>query len=202
MLVGFLTGVGIQVATGQLGGMLGIPKQTSGVPFLSGNPVEFVKTLGHLGQASWPTALVSASVLAVLIIFERWVKAIPGGLVAVIGAIVASWAFDLQAHQVSTLGPVPSGLPSIGLPSGVSWHQAAGLLPVAGSMVLVILAQSAATARAYAVRYNERFTENTDLVGLGLANLTAGLSGTLSSTAARPRPRWPTRPTATPSSPS
>jgi MFS superfamily sulfate permease-like transporter len=178
VLVGFLTGVGIQVATGQLGGMLGIPKQTSGVPFLSGNPVEFVKTLGHLGQASWPTALVSASVLAVLIIFERWVKAIPGGLVAVVAAIVASWAFDLQAHQVSTLGPVPSGLPSIGLPSGVSWHQAAGLLPVAGSMVLVILAQSAATARAYAVRYNERFTENTDLVGLGLANLTAGLSGT------------------------
>ena len=178
VLVGFLTGVGIQVATGQLGGMLGIPKQTSGVPFVSGNLVEFVKTLGHLGQASWPTALVSASVLAVLISFERWVKAIPGGLVAVVAAIVAIWVLDLQAHQVSTLGPVPSGLPSIGLPSGVSWHQAAGLLPVAGSMVLVILAQSAATARAYAVRYNERFTENTDLVGLGLANLTAGLSGT------------------------
>ena len=178
VLVGFLTGVGIQVATGQVAGMLGIPKQTSGVPFVSGNLVEFVKTLGHLGQASWPTALVSASVLAVLISFERWVKAIPGGLVAVVAAIVASWVLDLQAHQVSTLGPVPSGLPSIGLPSGVSWHQAAGLLPVAGSMVLVILAQSAATARAYAVRYNERFTENTDLVGLGLANLTAGLSGT------------------------
>jgi SulP family sulfate permease len=178
VLVGFLTGVGIQVAAGQLGGMLGIPKQTSGVPFVSGNLVEFVKTLGHLGQASWPTALVSASVLAVLIVFERWVRAIPGGLVAVVGAIVASWALNLQAHQVSTLGPVPSGLPSIGLPSGVTWHQAAGLLPVAGSMVLVILAQSAATARAYAVRYNERFTENTDLVGLGLANLTAGLSGT------------------------
>ncbi|HET6812753.1 MAG TPA: SulP family inorganic anion transporter [Actinomycetota bacterium] len=178
VLVGFLTGVGIQVAAGQLGGMLGIPKQTSGVPFVSGNLVEFVKTLGHLGQASWPTALVSASVLAVLIVFERWVRAIPGGLVAVVGAIVASWALNLQAHQVSTLGPVPSGPPSIGLPSGVTWHQAAGLLPVAGSMVLVILAQSAATARAYAVRYNERFTENTDLVGLGLANLTAGLSGT------------------------
>ena len=118
VLVGLLTGVGIQVATGQLGGMLGIPKQTSGVPFLSGNPVEFVKTLGHLGQASWPTALVSASVLAVLIIFERWVKAIPGGLVAVVAAIVASWAFDLQAHQVSTLGPVPAACPASGCPAG------------------------------------------------------------------------------------
>jgi sulfate permease, SulP family len=178
VLVGFLTGVGIQVATGQVGGMLGIPKQPSGVPFFSGNLIEFFKTLGHIGQASWQTALVSASVLVVLISFERWVKAIPGGLVAVVGAIVASWALDLQAHHVSTLGPVPSGLPSIGLPSGVTWQEATKLLPIAVSMFLVILAQSAATSRAYAVKYNERFTENTDLVGLGLANLTAGLSGT------------------------
>ena len=178
VLIGFLTGVGIQVAIGQVAGMLGIPKQTSGVPFFSNDLIEFFKTLGHIGQASWSTALVSASVLAVLIVFERWIKAIPGGLVAVVGAIVASWALDLQAHGVSILGPVPSGLPSIGLPSGVSWHDAAQLLPAAVSMFLVILAQSAATSRAYAVKYNERFTENTDLVGLGLANLTAGLSGT------------------------
>ena len=178
VLIGFLTGVGIQVAIGQVAGMLGIPKQTSGVPFFSNDLIEFFKTLGHLGQASWSTALVSASVLAVLIVFERWIKAIPGGLVAVVGAIVASWAFDLQTHGVSILGPVPSGLPSIGLPSGVSWHDAAQLLAAAVSMFLVILAQSAATSRAYAVKYNERFTENTDLVGLGLANLTAGLSGT------------------------
>jgi sulfate permease, SulP family len=178
VLVGFLTGVGIQVATGQVGGMLGIPKQTSGVPFFSNNLIEFFKTLGHLGQASWSTALVSASVLAVLIGFQRWIKAIPGGLVAVIGAIVASWALNLESHGVSILGPVPSGLPSIALPSGVTWQDTAGLLPVAASMFLVILAQSAATSRAYAVRYNERFTENTDLVGLGLANITAGLSGT------------------------
>ena len=178
VLIGFLTGVGIQVAIGQVAGMLGIPKQTSGVPFFSNDLIEFFKTLGHLGQASWSTALVSASVLAVLIVFERWIKAIPGGLVAVVGAIVASWALDLQTHGVSILGPVPSGLPSIGLPSGVSWHDAAQLLAAAVSMFLVILAQSAATSRAYAVKYNERFTENTDLVGLGLANLTAGLSGT------------------------
>ena len=52
------------------------------------------------------------------------------------------------------------------------------LLATAVSMFLVILAQSAATSRAYAVRYNQRFQENTDLVGLGLANITAGLSGT------------------------
>jgi SulP family sulfate permease len=178
VLIGFLTGVGVQVATGQVGGMLEIPRQTSDIPFFSSNLIDFFKTLGHIGQASWQTAFMSASVLAVLIIFERWVKAIPGGLVAVIGAIAASWALNLESHGVSILGPVPSGLPSIELPSGVSWHDATGLLPVAFSMFLVILAQSAATSRAYAVKYNERFTENTDLVGLGLANIGAGLSGT------------------------
>ena len=118
VLVGFLTGVGIQVATSQVGGMLGIPKQTSGLPLFSGNLVEFFRTLGHIGQASWQTALVSASVLAVLIVFGRWVKAIPGGLVAVVGSIVASWALDLQDHGVSILGPVPSGLPASGCRPG------------------------------------------------------------------------------------
>jgi SulP family sulfate permease len=178
VLVGFLTGVGIQVAIGQLGGMLGIAKQTSGVPFFSGDLIGFFKTLGHIGQASWQTALVSALVLAVLIVFERWIRAIPGGLVAVVGAIVASWALNLESHGVSILGPVPSGLPSIGLPSGVTWQDTTKLLATAVSMFLVVLAQSAATSRAYAVKYNERFEENTDLVGLGLANIGAGLTGT------------------------
>jgi len=178
VLVGFLTGVGIQVAIGQVGGMLGIAKQTSGVPFFSGDLIGFFKTLGHLGQASWQTALVSALVLAVLVVFGRWIRAIPGGLVAVVGAIVASWALNLESHGVSILGPVPSGLPSIGLPSGVTWQDTTKLLATAVSMFLVVLAQSAATSRAYAVKYNERFEENTDLVGLGLANIGAGLTGT------------------------
>ena len=43
---------------------------------------------------------------------------------------------------------------------------------------MVILAQSAATSRAYAARYGERFSENVDIVGLSLANIGAGLTGT------------------------
>jgi sulfate permease, SulP family len=177
VLVGFLTGVGIQVAAGQVGGMLGIPKQTVDVPFFSATLAELAKTLGHVGEASWQTTLVAAAAIAVFVLFERRIKAIPGGLVVVVGSIIVSWALDLSAHDVATLGPVPSGLPSIGLPSGVSWHDVVRLLPTAFSMFLVILAQSAATSRAYAVRHGERFEEDTDLIGLGLANLTAGVTG-------------------------
>ena len=77
--------------------------------------------------------------------------------------IAISWIFDLSAHGVSTLGPVPSGLPHFGFPQGVSWNDVGGLLATSASLFLVILAQSAATSRAYAVKYRERFVENDDL---------------------------------------
>ena len=178
VLIGFLTGVGVQVAIGQVGGMLGIPKQSSSVRFVSDNLINFFKTLGHIGDGSWQTALVSAATLAILIVFGRWLKVVPGGLVAVVGMIALSWIFDFAAHDISILGKVPSGLPHIGFPQGVTWDDAAKLMATAVSMFIVILAQSAATSRAYAVKYNEPFDENTDLVGLGLANITAGFSGT------------------------
>jgi high affinity sulfate transporter 1 len=176
VLIGFLTGVGVQVAIGQVGGMLGVPAQTSGYRFISGHLIEFFKTLAHVGDGSWQTALVSAATLAILVVFGRWIKLIPAGLVAVVAMIAASYAFDFQSHDISVLGPVPSGLPSIGFPSGLGWGDVGRIFATSASMFIVILAQSAATSRAYAVRYSERFEENTDLVGLGLANVAASLS--------------------------
>ena len=178
VLVGFLTGVGVQVAAGQVGGMLGVPEPKVAADRFAGTLIKLWDTLGELGQTSAATLAVSVGVLVILIAFERWIKAIPGGLVAVIGAIVASWALDLKAHGVATLGPVPSGLPHVGLPGGVSWSDIVAIAGTSVSIVLVILAQSAATSRAYAVKYQERFVENHDLVGLGVANLAAGLTST------------------------
>jgi SulP family sulfate permease len=178
VLVGFLTGVGIQVAMGQLAGMLGVPSPDVSLNHTSGTVLRFWDTLAEIGQTSGATLAVSLGVLATLIVFERWIKAVPGGLVAVVGAIALSSIFDFSAHGVAILGPVPSGLPHIGFPTGISWRDASGLVVVSASMFLVILAQSAATSRAYAVKYRERFVENDDLVGLSAANLAAGLSST------------------------
>jgi sulfate permease, SulP family len=178
VLVGFLAGVGIQVALGQVGGMLGIPPPNVSANALSGGLRKFGLTVWHIGDVSWQTTLVSVAVLAILIVFHRFAKQVPGGLVAVVALIAASWIFDFQSHGVSTLGPVPRGLPHIGLPRDVSWSNASALFPTAASLFLVILAQSAATSRAYAVKYREAFDEGADLVGLAVANLTAGLGST------------------------
>jgi high affinity sulfate transporter 1 len=178
VLVGFLTGVGVQVALGQLGGMLGIASPKIHLDRLSATLITFWDTLKEIPDTSVATLAVSLGVIATLIVFEKWIPLIPGGLVAVVGAIAISWGFDLQAHGVATLGNVPSGLPSIGLPSGVGWGDIGPLLATCVSMFLVIIAQSAATSRAYAVKYQEEFEENTDIVGLSLANFAAGLSST------------------------
>jgi len=178
VLVGFLTGVGIQVALGQFAGMLGVPSPKVDLDQLSGTVVKFWDTLKEVPDTSLATLAVSLGVIATLIVFEKWIPMIPGGLVAVVGAIAISWGFDLEAHGVSTLGVVPSGLPSIGLPSGVGWNDVGPLLATCVSMFLVIIAQSAATSRAYAVKYKEHFEENTDIVGLSVASIAAGLSST------------------------
>jgi SulP family sulfate permease len=177
VLVGFLTGVGIQVAMGQLGGMLGVASPSVDLDQLSGTVIKFWDTLREIPDTSGATLAVSLAVIATLVVFEKWIPMIPGGLVAVVGAIAVSWGFDLEAHGVSTLGEVPSGLPPIGLPD-VDWGEATALLATCASMFLVIIAQSAATSRAYAVKYKEHFEENTDIVGLSTANLAAGISGT------------------------
>ena len=171
VLVGFLTGVGIQVAMGQLAGVLGVTDGT-------GTTLQkFYNTLVNIPDTSIQTLLVSLAVLAIILGSRRINKAIPGPLIAVLGMIILSYWFDFAARGISVLGTVPSGLPAFGLPD-VQLDDVAPLLPIAFSCFIVILAQSAATSRAYAMKYDDSFDENVDLVGLGMANAAAGISGT------------------------
>jgi high affinity sulfate transporter 1 len=172
VLIGFLTGVGVQVALGEISSILGL---TGGGHGTLGKVWNDFQQLGHINVRALAIAL---GVLAVMIGSKKISKKIPGALIAVSGAIAASWTFDLKT-DVRVLGAVPSGLPHFGVPPVAwSWVRLEQLLPTAFAMFVVILAQSAATSRAYAARYCERFSENTDLIGLALANIGAGLSGT------------------------
>ena len=123
VLIGFLTGVGIQVACGQVGGMLGIPAG-KGVTIdghdFTNTIGKLLSTLENIGDISWTTVAVSAGVIATILGLKLVTGKIPGALIAVIGAIFISWEWDLAAHGVATLGPLPSGLPSLGLPDVTS----------------------------------------------------------------------------------
>lgn len=171
VLVGFLTGVGIQVALTELPGILKINISGSGtIPALVG-------VASHITTLNWATLILSVAIIVVIVVFKKINKRIPAALVVLIVAIAATPILHLAKDGVLTLGAVPSGLPHFRLPT-FNLHAAGVLLPTAISMFVVILAQSAATSRAYAAKYNEDFDENTDLVGLGLANVAAAFTGT------------------------
>jgi MFS superfamily sulfate permease-like transporter len=97
-------------------------------------------------------------------------------MVLVIGMIAASAFFDFAGRGVAIIGPVPGGLPSLRWPD-VNWSETLALLPVAASCFVMIIAQSAATSRVYALRHGERVDENADILGLAAANAGAALTG-------------------------
>jgi high affinity sulfate transporter 1 len=171
VLVGFLSGVGVQVALGELHGMLGIEK--SGHGFLQ----QMLFTFQHVPDTHIAILLISLAVLGIIVGFEVLAPRFPAALLAVIAMAAASAYFHWSDHGVGTVGEVPSGLPRLGLPE-MTWSDVLLVLPIALSCFVVILAQSAATARAYALRYRDDFNQNVDLVGLALANAAAGCSGT------------------------
>lgn len=171
VLVGFLTGVGVQVAAGEIHSMLGIDVGHRGFAR------ELLFTFRHLNQMFLPNLFISLAVLAVIFAFKRVAPRIPGGLIAVVGMIAACALFHWDQHGVRTVGAVPNGLPHLGLPR-FAMHDLSLITPIAFSCCIVILAQSAATSRAYAVKYGENFSEEKDLLGLSLANVAAGCTGT------------------------
>jgi sulfate permease, SulP family len=170
VLVGFLTGVGVQVAIAMLGEMLGIAVNAR-------NTILQVWQIGRgLPHFNVPTLVLSSLVVAAILGGRRIAPRFPVALVLVVVTIAASRAWGLAALGVATIGPVPGGLPSFGLPFA-TWEETLQLLAVAASCFVVIIAQSAATARALATRYQERTDEDADIFGLAIANGAAAVSG-------------------------
>jgi high affinity sulfate transporter 1 len=170
VLVGFLTGVGVQVGVAMLGEMLGI----------SVNAKRTVDQLWELvrglAQTSLPTLALSTLVVSAILICRRFLPRLPVPLFAVVAGIAASAHLDFAGHGIAVIGPVPGGLPSLAFPR-VGWHEVLALLPIAVSCFVIIVAQSAATARVFALRHRERVDANADILGLSAANLSAALSG-------------------------
>ena len=171
VLIGFLTGVGFQVGIAVLGQMVGLEvhsKRTVGQLF---------EVFRSLHQVQLPSVAISLIVVAGVFVFHRFAPKVPGPLIAVAGAIAASAAWDFAGRGIAIVGPVVGGLPHLGL-HDVHWKDVVPLLGVSGSCFVMILAQSAATARFYAGRHGQHLDQSADLVGLSAANAAAAFSGT------------------------
>lgn len=170
VLVGFLAGVGIQVGAAMLGDMLGIPVSSRSTLRQIGQIVP------HLSTIHWPTFIISALVVTIILLFKHFRPRWPVALAAVVFGIGASIAWDFSGRGIDVIGSLSIGAPHLQL-FHIGWFQALDLLQVAASCFVVIMAQSAATSRAFAERYGDQVDQNADLLGLAAANAAAALSG-------------------------
>src|SRR5271169_35680 len=110
ILIGFLTGIGIQISISELSEILGIPHA------IYATPMQITSLFKYLYLINIPTLLVSLFVILIITFSGRVYSKVPGALLAMIGAIAASWLLDFPSYGITILGTVPGGLPHISFP--------------------------------------------------------------------------------------
>jgi len=163
VLVGFKVGMGITIAVGQLGNILGVPVTGDGVFRKLGS------AFSQLPDASVETVAVAAVTVITLIVLRRVAPRVPGPLVVLIGGIVAVAVFGLGG--VATVATVPTGLPLPTMPDfSLVWH----LLPSAAGVALMAFTESISAARTFRAKHDPPVDADRELLALGAASLAGG----------------------------
>jgi len=169
-MIGYLNGLALTIVVGQLPKLFGFSVEADG--FL-GEVAGVV--VGVLDGRTIPAALLVGGLgLIVIIAVRRWAPRIPGVLVVVVLSIIAASVFDLGDRGVSLVGVLPDGFPPLTLPV-IGLSDIGPLLVGAAGIVVVSLADTIATASAFAARAGTVVNGSREMIGIGTANIAAGL---------------------------
>ncbi|WP_112312112.1 SulP family inorganic anion transporter [Pseudogemmobacter bohemicus] len=185
VISGFITASGLLIAAGQLGYLFGAGGGGSTLPAV-------ISRLTDAGGINPATCAIGFGALVFLWFARSRLKPLLTGLgmgagaasvitraapvMAVFATIALSKGFDLGARGVALVGQVPAGLPVLGLPQ-VDMALILALAPAAFLISIVGFVESVSVARTLAARRRERIGPDQELMGLGAANLAAGISG-------------------------
>ncbi len=167
VLIGYMAGVAVTLATSQLSGLTGVGLRNSGLihPFME---------LSHrLSEIRLPTLFLGLASCIFLVSIKRWRPSWPGPILLVVATCLLSWLFNFPVMGIAVVGDVPAGLPAFNLP--VSLEGVDGILLGAAGVLVVSFSSGIVTARSFAARTGDHVDPNRELVGFGAANVAAGL---------------------------
>jgi high affinity sulfate transporter 1 len=166
--IGYMNGLALTILIGQLPKLFGFSTHANG---LINEAKAFVNGLAA-GEAVGAAVAVGVLSLVLILALGRWLPRVPGVLVAVLAAIVASSVFSLADHGVSLVGTLPQGFPPLTVPHPISDLP----LLIAGAMgiALVALTDTISTASSFAARTGQEVDGNGEMIGIGAANVAAG----------------------------
>lgn len=171
VLVGFTAAAAIIIGFSQAKHLLGISIERKEHFYET-----VLEVVGNLSGANAATGVLGLVCLAVLFALKKWARRVPAALGVVIGSIVSVKLFGLEARGVKVVGDIPGGLPAFGLPS-FDGSLVSSLVPTALVITIVGFMESIAVAKVYARRHRYDVVPNNELIGLGFANVAAGLFG-------------------------
>ena len=149
---------------------------SSQLPALLGFRVGWAEML----QAPSVDALAAAfglAALALLVLARRWRPTFPTVLVIVVAAAALSWALGHESRGGAVVGPLPGGLPAAYIPGWPGWQMLGQLVLPTLVITLVSFLETAASAKVDSQRKGERWDQDQDLIGQGLAKIASGFSG-------------------------
>jgi high affinity sulfate transporter 1 len=169
-MIGYMNGLALTILVGQLPKLFGFKVEADG--FL-GEVAGFVKGLAN-GEAVAAAAAVGIAGIVVILVLQRWLPKVPAVLIMVVLAIASTTVFSLADHGVSLVGVLPKGFPPLTIPH-VGLADLGPLFAGAVGIALVSLADTISTASAFAARTGQEINGNQEMIGIGVANVAAGL---------------------------
>jgi len=167
---GYMNGIALTVLISQLPKLFGFSIDAAGPLRDLVRITESV--LG--GKVNWTSLAVGAGTLAVILLLKPY-KRIPGLLLAVVAATIVVGALSLDATAgVKVLGPLPQGLPSFSLPT-INYSHLGDVIIGGCAVAMVAFADTSVLSRTYAAKTRTPVDANQEMIGLGAANLAAGL---------------------------
>lgn len=169
ILVGFLNGMALSIALGQIGKIFGFGITRERIlPRL----IEFAS---KLGLTHWPTLAIGALAFVILVISPRVFRRLPAALIAMVVTGTVVKVMGLDSAGVATIGAVPAGLPHFRLPS-VPLDVLPSLCAQAAGLALIAFSSMMLTARSFAAKNGYEIDVDREFAALGAANIAAALS--------------------------
>jgi high affinity sulfate transporter 1 len=169
-MIGYMNGLALTILIGQLPKLFGFKISAES---LIGEFTGFVEGLAS-GEAVAAAVTVGIAGIAVIVVLQRWLPKVPAVLVTVVLAIAAASVFGLAKHGVSLVGVLPKGFPPLTIPR-IRLSDLGPLFAGALGIALVSLTDTISTASSFAARTGQEIRGNQEMIGIGAANLAAGL---------------------------
>jgi len=171
VLVGFTAAAAIIIGFSQAKHLFGISTERKDHFYET-----VLEVIDKLGDTNTTTLVLGSSALVALFALKKLLPGVPAALVVVVGSILAVEGLDLEARGVKVVGDIPDSLPAFGIPD-FDGSLVGSLIGTAFVITLVGFMESIAVAKVYARRHRYEVEPNSELVGLGAANVAAGLFG-------------------------